>query len=95
MSLNTALKLNNLFDLYGELLTSRQKEVFKYYYHEDFSYQEIADMLNISKSAVYDSISKTSILLNDFEEKVGLLILIERLKAMNNPEVDLIINKVY
>ena len=31
------VELNNLFDLYESLLTKREKEIFKYYYQDDYS----------------------------------------------------------
>ena len=43
---------NNLYDIYGELLTDKEKQVFKDYYQEDLSLSEIADNKSISKSAV-------------------------------------------
>ncbi|HHX07550.1 MAG TPA: HTH domain-containing protein [Erysipelothrix sp.] len=64
-------QFNELLDLYGELLTARQTEVMELYYHEDLSYQEIADELSISKAAVYDIIKRVSKTLVTTEEKVG------------------------
>ena len=43
---------NNLYDIYGELLTDKEKQVFKDYYQEDLSLSEIADNKSVSKSAV-------------------------------------------
>ena len=34
---------NNLFDIYGELLTDNEKNSFRDYYQEDLSLSEIAD----------------------------------------------------
>ena len=93
MMLEKALRENKLFDIYGELLTKRQIEVFQYYYHEDLSYQEIADLLGISKAAIYDNISKTSIILEDYESHLHLLSLIEELKALEDTEVLEIVKK--
>ena len=73
-------KFNELLDLYGNLLTSRQMEVMSLYYHEDWSYQEIADELEISKSAVYDIIKRVSNNLVETEEKIGFLKYRNRIK---------------
>ena len=43
---------NNLYDIYSNLLTAKERETFKDYYQEDLSLSEIADNNNISKSAV-------------------------------------------
>ncbi len=93
MILEKALHINQLFDVYGELLTPRQKEVFQYYYHEDLSYQEIADLLGISKAAIYDNISKTSVILEDYEAKLHLVALIEELSGLNEDTISEILKK--
>lgn len=44
------LDANDLFDVYGDLLTKRQREILSLYYEEDFSYTEISEELEISCS---------------------------------------------
>ena len=44
--------LNELFDYYNVLLTKKEQDIFIDHYEDDLSLQEIADNLNISKSAV-------------------------------------------
>ncbi len=44
--------LNELFDYYQKLLTKKEQDIFMEHYSEDLSLQEIADNLNITKSAV-------------------------------------------
>nr|WP_278308097.1 putative DNA-binding protein [Mycoplasma feriruminatoris] len=66
------LELSELFKIYKELLTDKQKEYFELYIDEDLSLSEIAEEFNISKTAVYDSISKTSKLLFNLEKKLHL-----------------------
>ena len=56
---------NELFDYYGELLTEKQKEYFKFYYFDNLSLSEIAEENNISRNAV----SKT---LKEVKEKYKL-----------------------
>ncbi|NLL74434.1 MAG: signal recognition particle [Erysipelothrix sp.] len=92
MSFEKALRLNRLFDLYSSLLTPRQKEVFQYYYHEDFSYQEIADLLSISRAAAHDNVSKTTKALEDYEENLRLDQLIAELDGLNESKVNAILN---
>lgn len=62
-----------LYDFYGELLTPKQKNVFKLYYLNDYSLSEIADRSNISKQAVSDLINRTEAKLNKFEKKLKLI----------------------
>lgn len=64
---------NNLFDCYKELLTDKQQEYFQSYYFDDLSLSEIAEIYNVSRSAIYDQLKKIYILLEQYEEKLGLL----------------------
>lgn len=99
MMLEKTIKLNRYFDYYGPLLTDRQKEVFKYYYHDDLSYQEIADILKISRSGVYDTLKRTENFLIDTEEKLGFVKkydkLIKELSELNIKEVNEILEEEY
>ena len=47
---------NNLFDIYGKLLTDKEQESFRDYYQEDLSLGEIAEIKNISRAAVQKTI---------------------------------------
>lgn len=67
------LRVARLFDLYGDLLTERQQEFIRLYYEEDFSLGEIAAAFNISRQAVYDTLRRGEALLEEWEEKLGLL----------------------
>lgn len=77
-------QINNLLDRYEPLLTDRQRDVMNLYYREDLSYQEIANDLDISKSAIYDIIKRVSQNLNDYEEKLGLVKENKRLTKLFN-----------
>ncbi|ACB84950.1 YlxM family DNA-binding protein [Natranaerobius thermophilus] len=66
-------KLIMLFDFYGELLTPRQKEIFKLYYYEDFSLGEISELEGISRQAVYDLLQRCEELLQDYESRLGFV----------------------
>ncbi|AUF83417.1 DNA-binding protein [Mesoplasma syrphidae] len=70
--LNNKVELSVLFRLYKNLLTSKQIDYFELYNEEDLSLQEIALELNVSRAAVHDSITKTTKLLYEFEEKLRL-----------------------
>ena len=61
-----------LFDLYGQLLTNKQRDVFKMYYEEDFSLAEIAEELGISRQGVHDAVKKGEKALTEYESKLGL-----------------------
>ena len=71
--MNERLYFIQLFAFYDKLLTSYQNEIMSYYYHEDFSLQEISDNLGISKAAVSDIIKRVEENLLNYEEKLQLL----------------------
>lgn len=63
---------NNLFDIYGELLTEKEQNTFKDYYQEDLSLKEIADNNKISRSAVQKTIKTVIDKLAYYEEKLHI-----------------------
>ena len=65
-------RIGSLFELYGELLTSRQKELTVYYYFDDLSLAEIAEELGISRQAVFFGVKRSEEILESYEEKLGL-----------------------
>lgn len=73
MELEKTKLMNDLIDLYGMLLTDNQLETLEYYYMDDLSLSEIAQNLNITRSAVHDTIKKSSKLLMEYENKLKLL----------------------
>ena len=66
-----SLEMILLFDYYGELLTDRQKMCLDMHYNQDLSLGEIAEVLSISRQAVYDNLSRAEALLRNMEEKTG------------------------
>ncbi|MDD7281424.1 YlxM family DNA-binding protein [Floccifex sp.] len=65
--------LNELFDVYGELLTPRQQEILQLYVQEDLSYAEISEELSISRSAVLDAVHKSISQLEKYESVIQYL----------------------
>ena len=64
--------LSILYDYYGELLTSKQKEYFEKYYFLNLSLSEIAEILNVSRNAVHKQLKVIEKHLLNFEEKLHL-----------------------
>ena len=65
-------RIGSLFELYGELLTPRQKELIVYYYFDDYSLAEIAELLKISRQAVFFGLKRAEEALESYEDKLGL-----------------------
>ena len=73
MELDKTKRVNDLIDLYGNLLTTNQLNILELYYMEDLSLKEIAEELNVSRNAVHDSLKRSLVILEDYEEKLKLL----------------------
>ncbi|MCF7924037.1 MAG: hypothetical protein K9L64_02880 [Candidatus Izimaplasma sp.] len=72
-NINETVRLNNLYDIYHELLTDKQKLYFNYYFREDYSLSEIAEIMDVSRNAVHLQIKKVSKYLEDYEKKLRIL----------------------
>ena len=62
-----------LYDFYGELLTSRQQQVYTNVVLEDYSLSEVAQDLGISRQGVHDMIRRCDKALEEYEEKLHLV----------------------
>ena len=69
---NKFIYINELLVRYGGLLTAKQLEAMKLYYHLNLSLQEISENLNISRAAVSDTLKKAVQHLENYEDKLGL-----------------------
>jgi len=72
-NLSKAVYYNNLLSLYGELLSSTQKDVLESYYCYNLSISEIAEEKGISRAAVDDAIKKGICKLDEYEKTLSLL----------------------
>lgn len=75
---------NMLFDIYKELLTDNQKEIYKLYYEDDYTLQEIADEMNVSRSFISKTINVVTEKLEDYEEKLKILKIKEELTLVKD-----------
>ena len=60
-----------LFDYYGRMLTDKQKEYLDLRYNQDLSLGEIAEIMCVSRQAVFDNLTRTESLLRRMEENIG------------------------
>ena len=60
-----------LFDYYGRMLTDKQKEYLDLRYNQDLSLGEIAEIMCVSRRAVFDNLTRTEALLRRMEENIG------------------------
>ena len=59
-----------LFDLYGELLTSKQQDYFKDYYFNNLSLSEIAENYEITRNAIHNQLREAKEKLENVLEKL-------------------------
>ncbi len=67
------LYFNELYDLYGDLLTDKQKEYFEEYYFNNLSYSEMAENFDVSRNAIFKQLHITTDKLEEYEKVLGLL----------------------
>ena len=66
------LYFNSLFSIYRDLLTKKEQNIFSLYYEENMSLSEIALELDISRSAVGNTIKIVEQKLENYEQKLKL-----------------------
>ena len=65
------MRRTELLDLYGALLTEKQRSCAELYVLEDLSLSEIGEALGISRQAAHDNIQRSIKALEEYEEKLG------------------------
>ena len=68
------LNVTILLDVYGQLLTEKQRNAIDMYYNEDLSLSEIADVIDISRQGVRESINQREKHLTNYDEKLNALL---------------------
>jgi len=61
-----------LYDIYGSLLTSKQKKYFEDYYFNNFTLSEISENEKVSRNAVSKAVNLVEKKLIFYEEKLSL-----------------------
>ena len=96
------VKISILLQLYGNLLTNKQKQYMDYYYNEDLSLSEIADNEKITRQAVRTILIKCKKKLEEYEKKLEfsqkekkIKEIIERIQEINQDiKVKELLNKL-
>lgn len=71
--MNKILEQALLYDFYGELLTTHQKEIYEQFILDDLSLSEIAESAGISRQGVHDLIRRCQKALEGYENKLHLV----------------------
>lgn len=84
------MRLGRLFDLYGGLLTDKQRDCLNMYFYDDLSLSEISEELGVSRQAVHDLLKRVEQTLEKYENKLELLAKNDADKEQLRTVIDLI-----
>ena len=70
--MNDIVYYNDLYDLYGLLLTDKQRKYFEDYYFHNLSFSEIAENYGISRNAAFNQVHIVVQKLEEYETKLEL-----------------------
>ena len=62
-----------LYDLYQQLLTDKQRAYFEDYYFQNLSLGEMAENYQVSRNAIFNQLHIVTDKLKEYEEKLQLL----------------------
>ena len=79
---------SRLFDCYRNLLNENERNTFSSYYEENLSIQEIAELRNISKSAIGSTIKNTELKLVNYENALHLQAKQEKIRKLLKKTTD-------
>lgn len=63
---------NELYDLYGELLTEKQRLYFEDYYFNNLSFSEMAENYEVSRNAIFKQLHIVTDKLEEYEKILKL-----------------------
>ena len=67
--MHDVIYFNELYDIYGKLLTEKQREYFEDYYFNNLSFSEMAENYNVSRNAIFKQIHIVTDKLKKYKNK--------------------------
>ena len=84
-----------LYDLYGNLFTERQQSYFEEYYFNNLSLSEIADIYNVSRSAISKALKDIEAKLNEYEELLKIYNKLNKINKLVDKDLKEKINDIF
>lgn len=94
------LRLKELMERYGRLLTEKQAAMVHAYAVEGLSFSEVARRSGVSRQAVHESVRSAEKVLSDYDEKLGHLAPQQELAPelppaiVNSPDIGQVVSKL-
>ena len=79
MKIEETIQVCELFDTYGAMLTEKQQQIVKDYYFCNTSLSEIAEIYEITRQAVRDTLTRSVQTLREYDKKLGLLSKVDKI----------------
>jgi len=100
-TIEKTIRMNQLYDFYGFLLTEKQRTYFLHYFQDDYSLSEIAELLGVSRNAAFDQIQTAVVHLETYEQHLRLLEkhqsrmeILQTMKALEDPRIQTLIDEL-
>lgn len=100
-TIEKTIRMNQLYDFYGLLLTEKQKTYFLHYFQDDYSLSEIAELLGVSRNAVFDQIQTAVEHLENYETHLRLfekhqtrMTILQTMKTIQDPRLSALIEEL-
>ena len=79
---NDRIRFGSLYEIYGALLTEKQRQCLELYFCEDYSLAEVAEEMNVSRQAIHDLLKRVEQTLEHYEEMLGFLQRVEKMRML-------------
>lgn len=93
--------INELYDLYKDLLTDKQRDYFEKVYFDNYSLSETAEIYKVSRNAVHLQVNSVKADLIEYENKLHLRekgikssVIIEKIRSKSNEEVSVLLDEL-
>lgn len=81
LQMERRIRLADLYDIYGPILTKRQRLIYEMHEQDDLSFSEISEELSISRQAVSDRLQRVRDRLDELERSLGVLAKFKNLES--------------